>query len=140
MKTMTELKLASNLDEALEMHKEITGGNFFECFENEKPRKESIIEEVRVKKYMVDEKGGIYYLVKGRHSEIILNRLTLHSMLTGGGCGLCTVLQNEETGKGVIVHPTRYDFSRCNENRKLWGEHNATMQDNMSFCMTTEHF
>lgn len=120
---IVKVELKKTLEEALALHTKITGENFFECYENQRARLEKIIEERRHLDYMVDEKGNIYYLWLGDHGERILNKLSLHSMVSGGGCGLVTVIQREEIKKGCIsiVTPQQYNFSRCNKNRKLWG-------------------
>lgn len=133
---MIETKVVSTLTEALELHKSIVGYGFYEGFENTQSRDESLLNELRTDEYgfHVDSKGNIYYVVRGDHGERLLNKLTLHSMLTSGGFAMVVIMEHK--GEGIIFPPNSdgYKYDRCVKNRKLWGKHPSKP------VMTTEYF
>jgi hypothetical protein len=73
------------IEEALDFHKEITGSDFFECFETSRPSVIRTAERGRASEWMVDlESGKIYFITEAPDKLLILNELTLHSVMDDG--------------------------------------------------------
>lgn len=127
--------IAKTFADAIAISNDRTGKNFFKCFENCRDSKKRLIEEVKHPDwdYMISPNGDIYFIAKGLHGEKILNKLTLHSMLTSGGFGIASLIRNDD---GVeIIPPNKYcyTYDRSPANRKK-------MAGQKTLAFTTERF
>ena len=85
MSTQIRTEHYANIEDALAKHKEITGSDFFECYENSKHSIVRAAESGRISEYMVDlATGDIYYIFDCPDHLLVLNRLSLHACLHNG--------------------------------------------------------
>ncbi len=94
-----QFKSFETIEEALFVHKKITGYGFFESYENHKAGTIKRIEEVRDSPWMLDEvTGQIFYVAKVAFGLRILNRMSLGACLDDSLFQEVTILED-----GVIL-------------------------------------
>jgi len=82
MATQIRIQCCETIDEALAKHAQITGSEFFECYENSKRSTVKCAEWNRESMWMVDlDKGDIYYITECPDRLLVLNKLSLCSCM-----------------------------------------------------------
>jgi len=118
---MTTIKatVTETLTEALELQKEITGGNFFDGFQW-KPMKG---DEERTH-YVEETTGDIYYVYEyqnGKQTERLFHKQTLHSTLSDAGFNSVSIM---DLGNGTaLISITAEGWANTPSNRKIIAKH-----------------
>jgi len=107
----------ANSADALAQHKQITGSDFFECYESSKCSILRLAETLRVGEYMVDiQTGDIYYIARCPDGLLILNKLTLYSCMDDSPFHKVIISENE------IVIFEKIEFARDKVTRQILSE------------------
>jgi len=107
----------ANSADALAQHKQITGSDFFKCYENSKCSTLRLAETFRVNEYMVDiQTGNIYYIARCPDGLLILNKLSLYSYMDDSPFHKVIISENEIMILGEI------EFARDKVTRQILSE------------------